>query len=60
MYFVESSMERDKFMNPVEAKAFGLIDTVLEHPPKYNEGSATNDVTSAGGGTPNQHKSISV
>jgi ATP-dependent protease ClpP protease subunit len=29
-------MERDKFMNPVEAKAFGLIDTVLEHPPKMH------------------------
>jgi len=34
---IESVMERDKFMNPVEAKAFGLIDTVLVHPPKYNE-----------------------
>jgi len=34
---IESVMERDKFMSPVEAKLFGLIDTVLEHPPKYNE-----------------------
>jgi len=34
---IESSMDRDKFMNPVEAKAFGIIDTVLEHPPKYND-----------------------
>lgn len=30
---IESSMERDRFMSPVEAKAFGLIDQVLEHPP---------------------------
>ncbi|XP_063387065.1 ATP-dependent Clp protease proteolytic subunit [Cydia fagiglandana] len=29
---VQSSMERDHFMSPVEAKAFGLIDNVLEHP----------------------------
>jgi ATP-dependent Clp protease protease subunit len=25
-------MERDKFMSPVEAKEFGLIDKILEHP----------------------------
>lgn len=25
-------MERDKFMNPSEAKEFGIIDTILEHP----------------------------
>ena len=30
---IESSMERDRFMSPVEAKEFGLIDLVLEHPP---------------------------
>ncbi|RWS04670.1 hypothetical protein B4U79_11563 [Dinothrombium tinctorium] len=30
---VEESVERDKFMAPEEAKAFGLIDAVLEHPP---------------------------
>ncbi|XP_063367140.1 ATP-dependent Clp protease proteolytic subunit [Cydia amplana] len=29
---VQTSMERDHFMSPVEAKAFGLIDNVLEHP----------------------------
>jgi len=29
----EQSMERDKFMNPTEAKEFGLIDVVVEHPP---------------------------
>ncbi|CAL1545015.1 unnamed protein product [Lymnaea stagnalis] len=30
---IEKSMERDRFMNPKEALEFGLIDTVLEHPP---------------------------
>ncbi|BFZ17042.1 hypothetical protein BsWGS_20080 [Bradybaena similaris] len=30
---VEKSMERDRFMSPQEALDFGLIDTVLEHPP---------------------------
>lgn len=25
-------MERDKFMTPIEAKEFGIIDKVLEHP----------------------------
>ena len=30
---VETVMERDCFMNPLEAKQFGLIDQVLEHPP---------------------------
>ena len=29
----EKSMERDRFMNPMEAKDFGLLDKVLEHPP---------------------------
>ena len=32
--YVESSMERDNFMSPQEAKDFGLIDKILEHPPK--------------------------
>ena len=27
-------MERDKFMSPREAMEFGLIDRILEHPPK--------------------------
>lgn len=30
---IERDMERDKFMSPEEAKAFGLIDRVLEKPP---------------------------
>jgi len=28
----EQAMERDKFMNPTEAKDFGILDLVLEHP----------------------------
>merc|ERR1719412_555534 len=31
---IHSSLERDKFMNPQQALEFGLIDKVLEHPPK--------------------------
>lgn len=30
---IESAMERDKFMSPEEAKAFGLIDEVVEKRP---------------------------
>ena len=32
-------MERDNFMSPQEAKEFGLLDTVLEHPPTVEEGA---------------------
>ncbi|XP_059096449.1 ATP-dependent Clp protease proteolytic subunit-like [Tigriopus californicus] len=35
--FIEQNMERDKFMSPVEAKTFGLVDQILEHPPKATE-----------------------
>ena len=35
--WTERVMERDKFMNPVEAKTFGLIDTVLQQPPKIED-----------------------
>merc|ERR1711973_1062263 len=31
---IEASLERDKFMNPQQALEFGLIDKILEHPPK--------------------------
>jgi ATP-dependent Clp protease protease subunit len=27
-------LDRDKFMSPEEALEFGLIDKILEHPPK--------------------------
>jgi len=33
--FIHESLERDKFMNPTQALEFGLIDKVLEHPPKF-------------------------
>ncbi|XP_011311914.1 ATP-dependent Clp protease proteolytic subunit, mitochondrial [Fopius arisanus] len=29
---IENSMERDKFMSPIDAKEFGIIDKILEHP----------------------------
>ncbi|XP_037087195.1 ATP-dependent Clp protease proteolytic subunit, mitochondrial-like [Pollicipes pollicipes] len=41
--FVEASMERDKFMDPTEALQFGLIDKVLEHPPKHGAAEDTTD-----------------
>jgi ATP-dependent Clp protease protease subunit len=30
---IEQAMDRDKFMDPMEAKEFGLIDEVVEHRP---------------------------
>jgi ATP-dependent Clp protease protease subunit len=35
--FAECSMERDKFMSPADAKDFGIIDKILDHPPKHGE-----------------------
>ena len=35
---IEQSMERDKFMSAEEAKAFGLIDEVMEKRPTPAEG----------------------
>ncbi len=40
---VEQSMERDTFMSPAEAKAFGLVDRILEHPPKHVHKDAAAD-----------------
>jgi len=38
---VEKSLERDKFMSPEEAKAFGLIDeVVVSRPPRPEESKA--------------------
>lgn len=34
---IEESMERDRFMSPIEAKEMGYIDNVLERPPLINE-----------------------
>lgn len=30
-------MERDRYMSPVEAQDFGIIDRVLVHPPQAGE-----------------------
>ncbi len=37
---IERAMERDKFLNAVEAKAFGLIDAVVDKRPTTLEGDA--------------------
>merc|ERR1712098_138191 len=34
LQFIHESLARDKFMNPSQALEFGLIDKILEHPPK--------------------------
>ncbi|KAJ9586869.1 hypothetical protein L9F63_019551, partial [Diploptera punctata] len=34
---IEASIERDKFMSPVDAKEFGIIDKILDHPPKHGD-----------------------
>lgn len=34
---IEASMERDKFMTPAESKEFGIIDKILDHPPKHGD-----------------------
>lgn len=31
--FAADAMERDRFLSPAEALGFGLIDSILEHPP---------------------------
>ncbi|XP_043550922.1 ATP-dependent Clp protease proteolytic subunit, mitochondrial isoform X1 [Chiloscyllium plagiosum] len=34
---IEAAMERDRYMSPVEAQEFGIIDKVLVHPPQDGE-----------------------
>nr|XP_056723014.1 ATP-dependent Clp protease proteolytic subunit, mitochondrial [Euleptes europaea] len=34
---IESAMERDRYMSPVEAQEFGILDKVLVHPPHDGE-----------------------
>ncbi|XP_056263472.1 ATP-dependent Clp protease proteolytic subunit, mitochondrial [Pseudoliparis swirei] len=34
---IEGVMERDRYMSPVEAKDFGIIDRVLVHPPQAGQ-----------------------
>merc|ERR1719342_473144 len=38
---IHDSLERDKFMNPQQALEFGLIDKILEHPPKPGSSAET-------------------
>jgi hypothetical protein len=40
-----SSMERDKFMSPKEALEFGLIDDILQHPPRPGEEESAKEPT---------------
>merc|ERR1719244_1803368 len=40
---IEAALERDKFMNPWAARDFGLIDKILEHPPKPGSESEKED-----------------
>ncbi len=40
---IESSLDRDKFMSPEEALEFGLIDKILEHPPKLGHDEKTKE-----------------
>lgn len=40
---IEKSIERDYFMSPSEAQAFGLIDKVLTNPPKTARPGTTSD-----------------
>lgn len=35
--FTEAIMERDRYMSPVEAQEFGILDKVLVHPPHDGE-----------------------
>ena len=42
---IESSLERDKFMSPQAALDFGLIDKILEHPPKHGEAGGEEEAT---------------
>ncbi|XP_043912931.1 ATP-dependent Clp protease proteolytic subunit, mitochondrial [Protopterus annectens] len=38
---IENVMERDRYMSPVEAQEFGIIDKVLVHPPHDGEDEPT-------------------
>jgi len=43
LQYIEDNMERDHFMNPQEALEFGIIDKILQHPPKVVEDSSSDD-----------------
>ncbi len=48
---IEKAMDRDNFMNAEEAKAFGLIDSVVKDRPKLDKGDSTGGATSEKSGT---------
>ena len=49
---IEKAMDRDNFMNAEEAKAFGLIDSVVKDRPKLDKGESTGATTPEKSGTP--------
>uniref|UniRef100_A0A452U2Y2 ATP-dependent Clp protease proteolytic subunit n=1 Tax=Ursus maritimus TaxID=29073 RepID=A0A452U2Y2_URSMA len=51
---IESAMERDRYMSPMEAQEFGILDKVLVHPPQDEEsrGSQAPDAGAAALPTP--------
>jgi ATP-dependent Clp protease protease subunit len=49
---IEKAMDRDNFMNAEEAKAFGLIDSVVKDRPKLDKGDGATATTSEKSGTP--------
>ena len=49
---IEKAMDRDNFMNAEEAKAFGLIDSVVKDRPKLDKGDSTGTTASEKSGTP--------
>merc|ERR1712087_154707 len=46
LQFIHDNMERDHFMSPLEAKEFGLIDKILEHPPKEGIKDESTEISS--------------
>lgn len=47
LIIAENNMERDKFLSPTEAKQFGIIDKVLEHPLQEKDRLSENNTTVA-------------
>jgi len=43
LQFIHDNMERDHFMSPQEALDFGIIDKILQHPPKNVEDQTSGD-----------------
>lgn len=56
--FLESNMERDKFLSPSEAKEFGIIDKILDHPPKFDAGGSIIKENESGSETANKNENL--